>query len=56
MKFSGFKDTSTIPFLAEDYSEMVKYADKIYWKYFWSIPLHMTSSAKFFKIFILPPG
>ena len=25
-----FKDTSTIPFLAENYSELVKYCDKIY--------------------------
>ena len=47
------KDTSTIPFLAENYSELVKYSDKINWKYFWSIPVPMTSSV---KIFILTPG
>ena len=49
------KDSSTIPFLAENYSELVKYPEKIYWKYFWSIPVPMTSSAKIFKFFILPP-
>ena len=49
------KDTSTIPFLAENYSELVKYSDMIYWKYFWSISVPMTSSAKIFKILILPP-
>ena len=50
---TSFKDTSTIPFLAENYSELVKYSDKINWKYFWSIPVPMTSSV---KIFILTPG
>ena len=54
--FVSFKDTSTIPFLAENYSELVKYSDMIYWKYFWSISVPMTSSAKIFKILILPPG
>ena len=51
-----FKDTSTIPFLAENYSGLVKYSDMIYWKYFWLISVPMTSSVKIFKFFILPPG
>jgi len=49
-----FKDTSTIPFLAKNYSELVKYSDKIHWKYFLSNLVPMTSSAKILKIFILP--
>ena len=54
--FGSFKDTSTIPFSGGNDSKLIKYSDKIHWKYFWSNLVPMTSSAKIFKIFILPPS
>ena len=51
---SYLKDTSTIPFSGENDSKLVKYSDKIHWKYLLSNLVPMTSSAKILKIFILP--